>query len=402
MSRPVTETLTERVRRPVTAAGPAAGPAAEPVAGRTAEPAAGPAAEPVARPVLKGALPRVWRDRDVLQFGAVAERAVVLDGVGPAVSAFLDLVDGSRGTEELAAEGERLGVGAGPAREFLASLAGAGLLDDAGAQQPLAPLPAAQRGRLAPDMASLSLVHPEPGAAPALLAARSRAFVQVRGAGRVGVAAAALLAAAGVGRVDVVDGGRVSAGDCSPAGVPPEDVGRLRTTAAREALHRAVGRGVRAAPADGSRPDLVVLAPRDCAAGLATDPVQGRELMRAGVPHLWTGVTEHLGLVGPLVLPGASACAGCTALHRGDRDPAWARLVAQLCSDGPARARTPACDTALAAAVAGLAALHVLMLLDGLRPPSVDGVMELSAADGMARRLRTDLHPACGCSWYGG
>jgi hypothetical protein len=90
------------------------------------------------------------------------------------------------------------------------------------------------------------------------------------------------------------------------------------------------------------------------------------------------------------------------ALHRGDRDPAWVRLVAQLCSAGPARARTPACDTALAAAVAGLAALHTLMVLDGARPPSVDGVMELSAADGMARRLRTPVHPECGCGWYGG
>ncbi|WP_063795853.1 ThiF family adenylyltransferase [Streptacidiphilus griseoplanus] len=356
------------------------------------------------RPMLKPALPRTWREREVLQFGAVAERAVVLDGVAPAMSAFLDLVDGSRETEELVAEGERLGVGADPTRQLLRSLAEAGLLDDAGAQQTLERLPAAERGRLSPDLASLSLVHPEPGAAPALLEARARASVQVRGAGRVGASVAALLAAAGVGSVEVVDRGRVTAGDCSPAGVPARDVGRLRTSAAREAVQRASGEGGGGAPAGApgpGRPHLVVLAPRDGSAGLAADPAQGQQLMRAGIPHLHAGVAEHLGVVGPLVLPGASACGGCVALHRGDRDPAWARLLAQLCTDGAARARTPACDTALATAVAGLASLHVLMLLDGVRPPSVDGLLEVSAADGMARRLRMKLHPDCGCGWYG-
>ncbi|MFJ6212895.1 ThiF family adenylyltransferase [Streptomyces sp. NPDC092296] len=354
------------------------------------------------RPMLKTALPRTWRDRSALQFGAVAERATVLDGVEPEVSAFLDLVDGSRETARLVAEGERLGLGPGQPLELLASLARAGLLDDAGAQQALGPLPGRHRERLAPDLASLSLVHPEPGAAPGLLADRAAAMVRVHGAGRVGAAVAALLTAAGVGRVEVCDGGRVTAADCSPAGIPPQDVGRLRSTAVREAMHRAGG-GPQARSADEGRPpDVVVLAPRDGSAGLAVDPGQGQELMRAGVPHLYTGVVEHLGLVGPLVLPGAAACGSCVSLHRGDRDPAWPRLVAQLCSDGAARARTPACDTAVAAAVAGLAALHVLTLLGGFRPPSVDGLLEVSAADGMVRRLRMPLHPECGCAWYSG
>lgn len=351
------------------------------------------------RPMLKTALPRTWRESEVLQFGAVAERAVVLDGVTPAVNAFLALVDGSRETDQLVAEGERLGMGAGPARQLLQSLAGAGLLDDAAARQRLEPLPAPDRLRLAPDLASLSLVHRGPDSAPALLAARRSAAVQVRGAGRVGAAVAALLAAAGVGAVEVVDRGRVAAGDCSPAGVPPRDVGRLRTTSAREALHRAGGAA--AAHRPGRPPQLVVLAARDGASGPAADPAPGQQLMRAGIPHLYAGVVEHLGTVGPLVLPGAAACGGCVALHRGDRDPAWVRLVAQLSSDGAARARTPACDVALATAVAGLAALHVLMLLDGGRPPSVDGILEVSAADGTTRRLRAPVHPDCGCSWAG-
>jgi bacteriocin biosynthesis cyclodehydratase domain-containing protein len=300
-------------------------------------------------------------------------------------------------------------MGQEPTVQLLASLERAGLLDDAEAQGALDWLPPEQRARLGPDLASLSLVHPAPGAAPALMTGRRQIVVEVRGAGRVGAAVAALLAAAGVGRVDVVDQGRVTVDDCSPAGLPPTDVGRLRTTAAREAAQRASGTptvsgsgsSARSGPAgSGGPPHLVVLAPRDGVAVLAADPEPGLRLARSGIPHLYAGVVEHLGVVGPLVLPGASACSGCAALHRADRDPGWPRLVAQLCSGSRARARTPACDIALSAAVAGMAALHALLLLDGGRPPSVDGVMELSAADGMARRLRTPLHPDCGCGWY--
>jgi bacteriocin biosynthesis cyclodehydratase domain-containing protein len=411
------------------------------------------------RPMLKPALSRTWRDHETLQFGAVAERAVVLDHVGPEVCAFLDLLDGSREPEQLAEEGERLGFGGERTLELLESLARAGLLDDAAAHGATDGPVGFRQLRFGPDLASLSLVHPAPGAAPALLADRRAAVVEVRGAGRVGSTIAGLLAAGGVGGVEVVDGGRVAPGDCSPGGLPPEDVGRLRATAAREAVRRAAGAGGR--PGMGGRPgaaglrgsthedspsgegsgignrggdadsgirsnggrggrdgrggrgtdvrtgfeiepaQVVVLAPRDGTAGLAADPEEGQRLLAAGVPHLYTGVVEHLGLVGPLVIPGASACGGCAAQHRSDRDPLWPRLVAQLCSDGPARARTPACDTALAAAVAGVAALHVLMLLDGGRPPSIDGVVELSAADGMTRRLRMPMHPECGCGWSG-
>jgi hypothetical protein len=99
------------------------------------------------------------------------------------------------------------------------------------------------------------------------------------------------------------------------------------------------------------------------------------------------------------VLPGASACGGCLVLSRTDQDSGWPRLLAQLAADGPGRAREPACDGALATAVAGLAALHTLLLLDGERPPSVDGWCEISAADGMARRLRLPPHLECGCFW---
>ncbi|MEV6207511.1 ThiF family adenylyltransferase [Kitasatospora sp. NPDC051914] len=354
--------------------------------------------------MLKPALSRLWRDERTLQFGTVRRHARLVEQVDRTVAAFLELVDGSRDTAGLIAAGEALGLDTGVCRALLDSLARGELLDDAEAlREALEGFPQPQRELLGPDAAGLSLVHPEPGEAAEVLTARRRARVEVRGAGRVGTALAAALAAGGIGTVTVADGGRVTAADCSPAGLPPSDVGRLRSTAAREAVQRAAGVppavGRRPAPVAAGPPALVVLAPRDGSAAHTGGAVEAHELVRAGVPHLYVGVLEHLGVVGPLVVPGASACGGCAALTRHDEDPGWPRLLAQLEGAGPGRARTPACDSALATAVAGLAALHAQLYLDGVLPPSVDGWCELSAADGTVRRLRLRAHPACGCLW---
>lgn len=359
------------------------------------------------RPMVKPALSRLWRDGSTLQFGTVHRHARVVEEVGQPVAAFLELLDGSRERPALLEAGERLGLGREVTEELLGSLEQAGLLDDAEAgQAALGGFPRARQELLGPDVASLSLVHPAPGEAPAVLRGRAASRVEVHGAGRVGAAIGAVLAAGGVGTVTLTDRGRVTARDCSPAGYPPTDVGRLRTTAAREVVHRTSGTPAaeqrRRRPADEPPPALVVLAPRDGAGAFAGVAAEAHKLMRAGVPHLYVGVLEHLGVVGPLVLPGASACGACATLTRRDEDEAWPRLLAQLGEEGAGRPRTPACDSALATTVAGLAALHVELWLDGVRPPSVDGWCEVSAADGMARRLRLPTHPACGCTWPSG
>ncbi|MFI9327365.1 ThiF family adenylyltransferase [Kitasatospora sp. NPDC052868] len=354
------------------------------------------------RLALKPALSRSWRDSDTLQFGTLQRYAGVVERADKTLCDFLGLLDGTRERPELLAAGERVGLGRDPADALLDELEQAGLLDDADAAgAALRRYPQPHRDLLGPDLASLSLVHSSPGAAPAVLSRRADLRVEVRGAGRVGAALAAVLAAGGAGAVTVVDNGRVGPGDCSPAGLPPGDVGRLRATAAREAVQRASAR--RPAPGGGrvgkGPPDLVVLAPRDGSGAFAGGTYAARELLRAGVPHLYVGVVEEIGVVGPLVVPGVSACGHCLVLTREDEDAAWPRLLAQLADEGPGRARTPACDTALATAVAGLAALHVQLYLDGLRPPSVDGWCEISAGDGMSRRLRLKGHPDCGCLW---
>ncbi|GGX56592.1 TOMM precursor leader peptide-binding protein [Streptomyces minutiscleroticus] len=356
-------------------------------------------------PMVKPALRRGWRDLNTVQFGTAPAHAMVLGPVDTATGSFLELLDGTRGLPLLREEGRRMGLPEGHVDGLVERLAGAGLLDDATGGGPGADAlraKAAVLDRLRPDLASLSVVTSAPGDGVRRLAARRSLRVQVRGAGRVGAQLASALAGAGVGRVDVVDVGRVGPEDVAPGGLPAEAVGERREEAARRAVRRAAPdrppreHGPRS-PFDDAAPglSLVVVAPRDGLAAHAPDPLTAEPLVASGTPHLYAGVVEGTGVVGPLVLPGDSACAGCLDRGRADRDPAWTRMLAQWRSGRPRRGQ--ACDLTLATAVAGLAAGHALAFLDGLSPSSTGARWEASVPgfDWHARPVWA--HPACPC-----
>ncbi|MDX3077718.1 TOMM precursor leader peptide-binding protein [Streptomyces sp. MI02-7b] len=356
------------------------------------------------RPMLKPAMRRSWRSRESLQFGVDPAHAVVLDSVDGAASAFLDLLDGTRGIGPLAREAESLGLGPRQARRLLGLLAEGGVLDDASSHAELSEAMShrsAALDRLRPDLAALSVVHTDPGGAAARIQERRGTRVRVMGAGRVGGTIAAVLSAAGVGRVDVHDDGRVEPWDTAPGGIPADHIGERRDAAARGLVRRAApdpraGAVGRRGPAARPEPrlSLVVIAPRDGLAAYAPDPREAEPLLAAGIPHLYAGVLEGMGVVGPLVVPGSTGCAGCLGLRMADADAAWPRVLAQLRSG---RGGVPACDVALATTVAGLAAAHALAFVDGGRPPSCGARWELGLA-----RLTTEVRPVpadrrCGC-----
>ncbi|MGA5497213.1 TOMM precursor leader peptide-binding protein [Streptomyces cinereoruber] len=391
-------------------------------------------------PMVKPALRRAWRSLRCVQFGVTPAHAVVLDPVGPETEAVLGLLDGTRGVELLRTEARALGLPDGRLDALLGRLESAGLLTDAAAGRPgrAGPAAGAADAALDPlraDLASLSVVHPEPERAAGVLAARRALRVQVRGAGRVGATVAALLAAAGVGRVEVVDSGRVEPWETAPGGLPAEAVGERRATAAR----RLAGRWSRGAPRGGGRGgggtgpgdrkggagagpggraeagrhgrgdgsgrwgdgngggglSLVVVAPRDGLGAYVPDPLPAQRWVSAGVPHLYAGVVEATGTVGPLVLPGGTACARCLQEERTDREPVRPRLLAQWRSGAPHP--LPACDLALATTVAGLAAAHALAFLDGDLPASTGTRWEASLPFLKWRAERLRPHPACPC-----
>ncbi|TMU92508.1 ThiF family adenylyltransferase [Streptomyces sp. DASNCL29] len=384
-------------------------------------------------PMLKPALRRGWRSRDTVQFGVARAHAVVMGPVDTATGSFLELLDGTRGLPLLRQEARAIGLPEGRADALVDRLAAAGLLDEPrdGGE------PAAALDRLRPDAGALSVLHPEPGAAARLLAARRAMRVQVRGAGRVGAAVAAALSGSGIGRVDVVDGGCVEPWDVAPGGLSAEQIGERRDLAARRVVRQAApaplprrsarlrtpaperapsrekaapsgertASGKRTAPSGertaSAQPGLalVVIAPRDGLAAYAPDPEQTRPLLASGTPHLYAGVIEATGVVGPLVVPGITPCAGCAAAGRAEREPVWPRMLAQWRSG---RRRTaPACDTALAMVVAGLTAVQALAFLDG-RPSGGAGVRWELALPSLVWEARPiEAHPGCGCGAAG-
>jgi hypothetical protein len=142
-----------------------------------------------------------------------------------------------------------------------------------------------------------------------------------------------------------------------------------------------------------------------------------------GLPHLSVVVREGDALVGPCVVPVAGAAAGapsstggssaagagsaagaaaaclrCLDLHRGDVDPAWPLVAAQLVCRPPTSSGPAGEPAALAALAAALAAAEVLTYLDGGVPRTRGATYEVAMPDLMPRLRPWAVHPDCGCT----
>lgn len=325
----------------------------------------------------------LWRSPTCLQLGLDPHRAMVLDDLPEPLAALLRRLDGVRSTAELLTEAEAAGSPAGDGIAMLADLYQAGLVQDASAADNG---PARwHRTALATEAAGWS-VHTTHAGSDVLRRRRSAA-VRVIGSGRVGVALATALAAAGVGQLCVEATGTVSPGDLG-TGYLPGDLGRPRAAAAADAVRRA-------APdvlvRDRQRPDLVVLTDV-----VVPDPALATQLVAIRVPHLMACAFEGTATVGPLVWPGRSSCLYCAELHRADVDLAWPKLAAQLVG------RIPAAGLAATLLAAALTAEQVLAALAGPGaglpvPPTWGAALELDPVRGRLRRHPRPAHPRCGC-----
>ncbi|KQX69834.1 hypothetical protein ASD06_02110 [Angustibacter sp. Root456] len=303
----------------------------------------------------------LWRDRSTLQVGLRPERGVVVSGLQPGDEVLVEAMDGLRDLAALHGLAASIGVSAERVDALLAVLASAGVISDAAAapnltreqRDDVTRLGPQRRARLAPDAGVWAGVYPtEPQATAAdgiaLVAARTRRHVLVDGAGPLADAIATTLAAAGVGTVS------------------------------------------RARSAQTPRADVHVLVRTD-----AVDVCEADALVATDQVHLAVLVCGERLVVGPMVLPGRSACLRCLDLHRADRDPAWPHVVAQL-----VRQRTGAVprETASTVLAAGLASLQVLTQLDRCAvPASVGRTLEVELPDGLVERRRWRPHSACGC-----
>lgn len=113
-------------------------------------------------------------------------------------------------------------------------------------------------------------------------------------------------------------------------------------------------------------------------------PRRAAAWMREDIPHIGIVLGPGDAEVGPLVLPGQSACLSCVAAHERDRDPAWPLVAAQLIGRG---------DPVGPASLAAEAALHAGRMLRAGR----GGLsLQMTLAAGAEQRL-WERHPACSC-----
>ncbi|HEX8768425.1 MAG TPA: hypothetical protein VF714_08650 [Jatrophihabitans sp.] len=320
----------------------------------------------------------LWRSRRAVQL-ELGDRRIILENVEPEqLSALLARATSSRHP--------------GPPRdcpdglpELTAVLDKAGFLTSVNPGQSRQPplIPA----RLTADLGVLAARFGD--AAEAVLRARRAAAVTVHGTSRLATSVAATFAAAGVGWIQLVHGGEVSAADSCPGGVTPADEGRRFAVAADEAVRR-YGPDVETGPLPPERStDLVVL----------TDPAPVDTSLRSAlhqdrVPHLRASVDGEQAVVGPLVLPGRTSCLQCADLHRTDRDPAWPALAVQLAARPRRRISS---DVALCVATVGVAVGQALAYLDRQRPATIGASLEWQLPDWRLRRRSWPVHHNCDC-----
>ena len=339
-------------------------------------------------PALKVGLRPLWRDKDTLQIGVDPRRARALTGLGKA-AAIVSLLDGSRDTAEVVRTAETYGIRQEVVYRVIELLASAGVLDDFPASLRAA-LPDYLRARIGPELACAALAYGHGDGGAAVLARRRATFARVYGAGRVGACVATFLAASGVAWVSCLDTRTAEAADVTPAGLGVADVGMARAAGVARAVHR-VAPEVRTVNDARRLPDLAVITGRP-------DQVLLTALIRDRVPHLVVYADEAVGVVGPLVVPGRSACMRCVDLSKAARDPAWPRILAQAggISGGPAA--TQACDTVLAAATAALATAQALTFIDRAgEPAAANGTLEVVLPQWQWQRRGWPPHPACTC-----
>jgi bacteriocin biosynthesis cyclodehydratase domain-containing protein len=301
------------------------------------------------RPALRSGLLATWRDRDTVQLGVDGRRAVAVTGMSEAGDV-IRLLDGSRDREHVIAAAERSGVPAAAAERVLTVLAAAGVLIDYPAQL-LRSLPLELRRLLLPVLAVASLTGQDSDGGARLLARRTAMTVAVTGCGPVATVIADLLTRSGVTTRR------------EPAGAP-------------------------------GQADLSVLVGHQ-------QPEHVEELIRLRRPHLAVLAAEAIGVVGPLVRPGSTACLRCLDLRRVECDPAWPLVLAQVAG----RDADPiGCDPILESAVATQAAAVAVAVADRapLALAAVNGTLELVLPAWQWRRRSWRAHPDCSCGGRAG
>ena len=142
------------------------------------------------------------------------------------------------------------------------------------------------------------------------------------------------------------------------------------------------------------RPDAVLLVGAGEQDRAVTDV-----LAHDGVPHLLLRLLEGTVLIGPLVVPGRTACLRCLDAHHGDQDPQHPLLVALHQQAGRRDGVAEPADSALVALGVAWAVRDLVTHLDGGRAVTWSATVRVGP-DLAALQVQSWLrHPACSCVW---
>lgn len=317
---------------------------------------------------------------------AAPQSQVLIGNATAELARWLRSCDGTRTLEHLVAAAP--GIDPASAQDLLEALADAGLLALQASERTLPPTIAPEvRSPLAQDLDALALSGRDAGQA---YARRQEHHLWIEGVNRVAHALIDVLAASHIGSLQVrgthVSRRPVALRDVGAFGPQAADVGMVPTVAMRRHIARSRLRGA----AEVRRPLIIA-----CDAQL--DPSEEVGYREAGVPYFRILATSRFATIGPLTLPGHTACWACLALHRTDADPEWPRLLAQF--DQTRRSLAPI-DSTFAMWVASEAASRLLEVIDSDDPSSlVNATWHVDRAEGVIRRRQWRVHPDCACQW---
>lgn len=307
-------------------------------------------------PRLRPFTPVLRRTPDTVQVGLEGAAALMVLSTEP-VERVLELLDGRHHLSEVHRCAAGLEITADRVDSWLRYLADAGLVSDA-----------AQ-----PDLVTRPLTGCQ---------------IRLVGAGHLGRPVAEALLAAGVSLLHVTDEGPVD-----PLLYPTAGAAATMADALRGTLSDWSDEVVRVtnhwSKPEHVKQDLTVLA---CDAP-EPDRVITDHLMRTDQPHLLLRSLGAGAVVGPLVIPGETACLRCTDLTRRSRDRDWPLLMTRL-----SRVAIPPPPIA-AAWGASTAATQIVAHLQGFAAQTRNATLEISAPDYQLRVRTWPQHPGCGCAW---
>jgi hypothetical protein len=304
-------------------------------------------------PKLRPRTPVLHRGADEVQVGIDTDTALIFSE--PKLVPVLLALDGAHHLRDIRDAGAAAGLGADQVDEFVQILDDANLLLEAG--------------------------H-------ASCCPEARQSVRLIGADPLSAAIARLLAQSRLGRLWLVDSDPKQDNDEPPDGVRAGRSERLRACLTSEFQMQVAIVNHWSRPSS-AEVDLTVVV-SDAA---EADRLVAEDLVRMGQPHLIVRSGGDFVTVGPLVVPGRTACLRCTDLTRRDADTAWPALLDQL-----TRLRLPA-PPALSAWAASTTVTQALAFLRGGTPEAGGSTLELSQHDLVTRWRTWAVHPNCGCHW---